>query len=199
VFYGAAGAEARALTGQDVVVVGGGNSAGQTALHLARHARSVTMLVRGDALAATMSDYLISAITASPTIRVLVRNEVVDGGGAAGLEAVTVRDRDSGTTRDLRAAALFVLIGAEPRTAWLAGTVARDDRGYVRTGPDLLRTESAPRWPLSRPPLLLETSQPGVFAAGDVRSRSLKRVAAAAGEGATAISLVHEYLAAGGS
>jgi thioredoxin reductase (NADPH) len=180
-------------------VVGAGNSAGQAALHLARFARSVTMLVRGDALAATMSEYLVSAITASPEVRVLVRTEVVDGAGSAGLESVTVRERDGGTTRQLPAAALFVLIGAEPRTSWLAGTVALDDRGYVRTGPDLLTTESAPRWRLPRPPMLLETSLPGVFAAGDVRSRSIKRVAAAAGEGATAVSLVHEYLAARGS
>ena len=196
VFYGAAGAEARALTGQDVVVVGAGNSAGQTALHLARYARSVTMLVRGDGLGASMSDYLVSVITASPNVRVLVRTEVVDGVGSSGLESITVRDRDSRTARELPAAALFVLIGAEPRTAWLAGSVARDDRGFVRTGPDLLRTDSAPGWRLPRAPMLLETSQPGVFAAGDVRSRSIKRVAAAAGEGATAISLVHEYLAA---
>jgi thioredoxin reductase (NADPH) len=196
VFYGAAGAEARALTGQDVVVVGAGNSAGQAALHLARYARSVTMLVRGDGLGASMSDYLVSVITASPNIRVLVRTEVVDGVGSSGLESITVRDRDSRTARELPAAALFVLIGAEPRTAWLAGSVARDDRGFVRTGPDLLRTDAAPRWRLPRAPMLLETSQPGVFAAGDVRSRSIKRVAAAAGEGATAISLVHEYLAA---
>jgi thioredoxin reductase (NADPH) len=123
----------------------------------------------------------------------------VDGVGSAGLESVTVRERDGGTTRQLPAAALFVLIGAEPRTSWLAGTVALDDRGSVRTGPDLLTTESAPRWRLARPPMLLETSLPGVFAAGDVRSRSIKRVAAAAGEGATAVSLVHEYLAARGS
>ena len=196
VFYGAAGAEARALTGQDVVVVGAGNSAGQAVLHLARYARSVTMLVRGDGLGASMSDYLVSVITASPNIRVLVRTEVVDGVGSSGLESITVRDRDSRTARELPAAALFVLIGAEPRTAWLAGSVARDDRGFVRTGPDLLRTDSAPGWRLPRAPMLLETSQPGVFAAGDVRSRSIKRVAAAAGEGATAISLVHEYLAA---
>ncbi|WP_138733624.1 NAD(P)/FAD-dependent oxidoreductase [Modestobacter excelsi] len=109
-----------------------------------------------------------------------------------------MRDRDSGTTRDLPAAGVFVLIGAESRTAWLAGTVARDDRGHVLTGPDLLRVEPGPRWPLRRPPMLLGTSRPGVFAAGDVRARSVKRVAATAGEGAT-ISLVHEYLEAHGS
>jgi thioredoxin reductase (NADPH) len=197
VFYGAAGAEARALSGQDVVVVGAGNSAGQAAIHLARYARSVTVLVRGDALGATMSDYLVSAITAAPQIQVLVRTEVVEGVGVTGLESVTVRDRESGTVRELPAAALFVLIGAEPRTAWLAGSVARDERGFLRTGPELLQTPAEPPWRLPRAPMLLETSMPGVFAAGDVRSRSMKRVAAAAGEGATAVSLVHEYLATG--
>ena len=196
VFYGAAGAEARALTGQDVLVVGAGNSAGQAAVHLARYARSVTMLVRGSGLGATMSDYLVTVIGASPDIRVLTRTEVVDGCGVNGLDSVTVVDRDSGLRRELPAAALFVLIGAEPRTAWLAGSLERDDRGFVLTGRDLVRGEAAPQgWPLRRPPMLLETSLPGVFAAGDVRHRSIKRVAAAAGEGATAIQLIHEYLA----
>jgi thioredoxin reductase (NADPH) len=196
VFYGAAGAEARALTGSDVVVVGAGNSAGQAAVHLARHARSVTMVVRGAGLAATMSDYLGTVIGATPTITVLPNTEVVDGDGMGGLDSLTVVDRTDGRRRQLPAAALFVLIGAEPRTDWLAGSLARDDRGFVRTGQDLLRGDTAPAdWPLHRPPMLLETSMPGVFAAGDVRSRSVKRVAAAAGEGATVIHLVHEYLA----
>jgi len=196
VFYGAAGAEARALTGKDVVVVGAGNSAGQAAVHLARYARTVTMVVRGTSLGATMSDYLVTVIGATPNIHVLVRTEVVDGVPDNGLTAVTLADRDSGRCRQLPAEALFVLIGAEPRTAWLAGSVALDDRGFVLTGRDLLRGGPAPpEWPLRRSPMLLETSLPGVFAAGDVRHRSIKRVAAAAGEGATAIQLVHEYLA----
>ena len=201
VFYGAAGAEARALAGQDVHVIGAGNSAGQAALHLARHARSVTMLVRGSGLGATMSEYLVSVITASPNIDVLVRTEVADGRGAGGLTSLTLLDRASGARSEVPAAALFVLIGAQPRTEWLAGSVARDDRGFVLTGRDLPRGQGSPvparpdDWPLRRPPLQLETSIPGVFAAGDVRHRSVKRVAAAAGEGATAIQLVHEYLA----
>jgi thioredoxin reductase (NADPH) len=200
VFYGAAGSEARALAGQDVFVVGAGNSAGQAALHLARYARAVTMVVRGPGLSVTMSDYLVTAIEESPNIEVLVGTEVVDGAGVGGLGTVTLRDRGSGARRDRPAAALFVLIGAEPRTEWLAGAVARDDRGFVLTGRDLERNGGrVGEWPLRRPPLLLETSLPGVFAAGDVRHRSVKRVAAAAGEGATAIQLVHEYLAGDGA
>jgi thioredoxin reductase (NADPH) len=201
VFYGAAGSEARALAGQDVFVIGAGNSAGQAALHLARYARTVTMVVRGAGLGVTMSDYLVSVIAETGNIRVLVRTEVVDGAGVGGLSSVTLLDRTSGDRREVPAAALFVLIGAEPRTDWLAGSVARDDRGFVLTGRDLLRGQGSSMlalpddWPLRRPPLLLETSIPGVFAAGDVRHRSVKRVAAAAGEGATAIQLVHEYLA----
>jgi thioredoxin reductase (NADPH) len=196
VFYGAAGSEARALAGQDVFVIGAGNSAGQAALHLAGYARSVTMVVRGAALGVTMSDYLVTEIGQRPNIEVLVRTEVVDGGGAGGLGWVTLLDRGTGARREVPAAALFVLIGAEPRTEWLAGAVARDERGFVLTGRDL-QSDSirAVPWPLRRPPLLLETSIPGVFAAGDVRHRSVKRVAAAAGEGATAVQLVHEYLA----
>ena len=195
VFYGAAGAEARAMQGRDVVVVGGGNSAGQAAVHLARYARSVTMLVRGPSLAATMSTYLITEITGHPAISVRVRTEIVDGGGSGGLETLTVVDHTTGRPATIPATALFVLIGAEPHTDWLAGTVARDPQGYLLTG-QLAGTAGAdPAWPLERPPMLLETSVPGVFAAGDVRSRSIKRVAAAVGEGATAVRLVHAYLA----
>jgi len=196
VFYGAAGAEARALAGQDVFVIGAGNSAGQAAVHLARYARSVTLVARGPSLGASMSEYLVTVIGASSNIRVLVRSEVVDGTGVDGLTSLTLADRATGERAVLPAAALFVLIGAEPRTGWLAGAVSLDDRGFVLTGRDLGTEDTDPRgWPLQRPPLLLETSLPGVFAAGDVRHRSIKRVAAAAGEGATAIQLVHEYLA----
>jgi thioredoxin reductase (NADPH) len=198
VFYGAAGAEARAMAGQEVYVVGAGNSAGQAALHLARYARTVTVVVRGTALGTTMSEYLVTALEASPNVRVLLRTEVVDGAGRNGLEFLTLADRASGERREVPAAALFVLIGAEPRTAWLRGSVELDERGFLLTGRDLLRDGACPPgWPLRRPPMLLETSLPGVFAAGDVRHRSIKRVAAAAGEGATAIQLVHEYLAEG--
>ena len=195
VFYGAAGAEAQAMSGRDVVVVGGGNSAGQAAVHLARYARSVTMLVRGAGLAATMSKYLITEITSNPAISVRVRAEIVDGGGSGSLETLTVVDHTSGRATTIPATALFVLIGAQPHTDWLAGTVARDPQGYLLTGELAAGTDAAPAWPLERSPMLLETNVPGVFAAGDVRSRSVKRVAAAVGEGATTVRLIHAYLA----
>jgi len=195
VFYGAAGAEARAMEGRDVFVVGAGNSAAQAALHLARYAASVTILCRRDALARSMSDYLVQQIERAPNIVVRFQTEPVDGHGGGRLEGITLRDRRSGATQDVPAGALFVMIGAEPRTDWLAGSVERDDRGYVLTGHDLLRSGTPPAgWPLPRPPLLLETSIPGVFAAGDVRHRSVKRVASAVGECAIAVQLVREYL-----
>jgi thioredoxin reductase (NADPH) len=196
VFYGAAGSEAHAMEGQQVFVVGAGNSAGQAALHLAEHAASVTVLVRGDALATTMSDYLVTKLQATPNISVRLRTEVVDGQGSGRLERLTLRDGRNHTTQTVAAAGLFVLIGAEPRTHWLRETVACDQRGYLLTGRDLLGAGGLPTgWPLARPPLFLETSLPGVFAAGDVRHRSIKRVASAVGEGAIAVQLVHEYLA----
>ena len=195
VFYGAAGAEARAMEGHDVYVVGAGNSAGQASLHLARYAASVTILVRGEALGRSMADYLVQQIERAPNITVRLHIEVVGGQGGRRLEGLSLRDRRSGATQDVPAAALFVMIGAEPHTEWLAGTVERDDRGYILTGHDLLRAgRPPPGWPQHRPPLLLETSIPGVFAAGDVRYRSVKRVASAVGEGAVAVQLVHEYL-----
>jgi thioredoxin reductase (NADPH) len=195
VFYGAAGAEARAVQGQDVFVVGAGNSAGQASLHLARWAASVTILARGDALGQSMSDYLVQQIERAPNIAVRLHTEVVDGKGGRRLEGLSLRDRHGGATEDIPAAALFVMIGAQPHTEWLAGTVKRDDRGYILTGHDLLRAgRPPPGWPYQRPPLLLETSLPGVFAAGDVRYRSVKRVTSAVGEGAVAIQLVHDYL-----
>jgi thioredoxin reductase (NADPH) len=195
VFYGAAGAEARAMQGKDVFVVGAGNSAGQAALHLAKYAASVTMLVRGDALSTTMSNYLVTEINERPNVRVRVRTEVIGGGGHGYLETLTLRSHDIDEPEVVRASALFLLIGAEPQTEWLAGVVERDDRGYILTGHDLLRAGRPPDdWPLERPPSLMETSIPGVFAVGDVRYRSVKRVASAVGSGAIAMQLVHEYL-----
>jgi thioredoxin reductase (NADPH) len=194
VFYGAAGSELRAMAGRDVFVVGGGNSAGQTTLYLARHARHVTLLVRGDNLARSMSDYLIREIEATANITVRLHTEVVDGHGADRLEGLTLRDRRDDGTEQVPAAALFVLIGGEPRTQWLPETVQLR-WGYVLTGRDVVRDETGPsRWPLDRAPLPLETSVPGVFAVGDARHRSIKRVASAVGDGATAVRLVHEYL-----
>ncbi len=194
VFYGAAGSEARAMEGQDVCVVGGGNSAGQAAAHLAKHARSVTVLVRGDSLSRNMSEYLITEIDQLPNVYVRVGVDLVDGEGDGHLEKLVIRDRDTGMIERVSASALFVLIGAEPRTDWMGDAILRDKRGYVLTGTDLMQDERfGGVWPLKRPPLFLETSVPGIFAAGDVRYRSVKRVASAVGEGAIAIQQLYEY------
>jgi thioredoxin reductase (NADPH) len=195
VFYGSAGSEAQAMEGSDVFVVGAGNSAGQASLHLARYARQVTILVRGDSLARSMSDYLTREIEATANITVRRNTEITDGHGSDYLESLTLRDSLQGRTEHLPAAALFVLIGGEPRTQWLPGTIQLE-RGYILTGRDVVREGAHPsRWPLDRPPLLLETSMPGVFAAGDARYRSIKRVASSVGDGATVVRLAHEYLA----
>jgi thioredoxin reductase (NADPH) len=195
VFYGAAASEARAMRGRDVCVVGGANSAGQAAVFLAGHAASVTLLVRGDSLD-DMSRYLANELERMPNVTVRLGVEVVDGEGDERLEAVTLRHRDRGELERLPTSALFAHIGAEPRTEWLRGSVARDASGYVLTGADLLRADcGGDDWPLARPPLVFETSIPGVFAAGDVRHGSIKRVASAVGEGAVAVQLVHQYLA----
>jgi thioredoxin reductase (NADPH) len=197
VFYGAAVTEASAMRGQHVFVVGGANSAGQAAVYLARFAERVTVLVRGSALAHTMSDYLVRQVEVCPNIDVRCNAEVVGGQGRGRLESLTVRDRRSGTTTIEPAVALFVLIGAEPHTEWLPAEIARDQWGFVLTGRDLAADgRVSPPWATSRAPLFLESSMPGVFATGDVRHRSVKRVSSAVGDGAIAIALVHEYLAA---
>ena len=196
VFYGAAGSEARAMQGQHVCVVGAGNSAGQAAAHLAKYAASVTILVRGDTLATSMSEYLINELGQLPNVTVRPGVEVIGGEGDGRLEALTIRDRAAGTTERMSTSALFVLIGADPHTDWLGGCVERDRQGYILTGTDLIRDGRLPSgWPLSRPPFHLETSLPGVFAAGDVRYGSVKRVASAVGEGAIAVQFLHRYLA----
>jgi thioredoxin reductase (NADPH) len=195
VFYGAATTEARALEGQEVYVVGGANSAGQAALYLSKYASRVTLLVRGGPLEASMSDYLIKEIEATENIEVCLNTRVVGGGGQGRLEYLALEDSTSDRTDSVPAAALFVLIGAEPHTEWLPKELERDERGFVVTGQDLLRDGQMPGgWLLERAPLLLETSMPGVFAVGDVRHRSVKRVASAVGEGSIAIQLIHEYL-----
>lgn len=191
VFYGAAVAEAQALVGQRVFVVGGGNSAGQAALHLAKYAERVTILVRSQSLAESMSTYLISEIDAAHNVDVRSFVEVVDGGGAGRLEWLRVRARGTGEEETLPAAAVFVLIGAQPNTGWLGTVVARDQWGFVLTGDDVERDGGG------RAPLPYETSVPGVFAVGDVRHGSAKRVASAVGEGSVAVRSVHDYLAAG--
>jgi thioredoxin reductase (NADPH) len=215
VFYGAAISEAPAMRGKRVYVVGGGNSAGQAAMHLARWAEQVTILIRRSSLAATMSDYLIREIDAAPNIEVRPRVQVTDGSGTNFLRSLVIEELDTGIRDTVPADGLFILIGSEPRTEWLASVVARDGWGFVLTGSDLAvghtdtehaDTEHADTgrtdrrragdhvpWPLQRPPLLLETSMPGVFAVGDVREGSVKRVASAVGEGAVAIQLVHRY------
>jgi thioredoxin reductase (NADPH) len=191
VFYGAAGAEAPALTGQQVYVVGGANSAGQAALHLARYAAHVTLLIRGSSVAAGMSDYLVRHIEATANISVRLHSRVVDARGTDHLETLTVEDVRTGAREEVEAAAMFVMIGAEPRTDWLRDTLQIDDRGFILTGRDV----SSNAWPLTRPPLPFETSLPGVFAAGDVRYGSVKRVAGAVGEGSVTVGSVHQYLA----
>ncbi|SOD94447.1 NAD(P)/FAD-dependent oxidoreductase [Blastococcus haudaquaticus] len=195
VFYGAAVSEAPAMRGRQVFVVGGGNSAGQAAVHLSRYADHVTVLIRRASLVETMSDYLIRELDALPNVDVRPRAQVVGGSGGDFLEGLTIRDLDSGA-ETVEAGVLFVLIGSEPRTGWLTGTLATDRWGFLLTGAALLGGETVPAWPLDRPPALLETSLPGVFAAGDVRSGSVKRVASAVGEGALAVTLVHAHLAA---
>jgi thioredoxin reductase (NADPH) len=198
VFYGAAATEARAMKDREVFVVGGANSAGQAAVHLARHAAKVTVLVRGQSLADTMSDYLIREIESAPNIAVRYKVGVTGGTGRSRLESLTLTDLQTGAAETAAAAALFVLIGAEPRTQWLPASVRRDQPGFVLTGNDLLEN-GRPHvdWPLQRMPMFLESSLPGVFAVGDVRHGSVKRVASAVGEGSIAIRLVHDHLRGG--
>ncbi|MBW8305667.1 MAG: FAD-dependent oxidoreductase [Thiobacillus sp.] len=190
IFYTTFG-ETRLVRGLDVAVVGGGNSAGQAVVHLAKFARKVTLIVRGHALERTMSDYLVQQIRLTPNIEVRLAAEVVGGDGGERLETLQLRDRSSNAVEAIPVRILFVLIGALPHTNWLQGVVQRDAKGFIPTG---ARVDLA-LWPLQRPPLNFETSVPGVFAIGDVRLDSMKRLAAAVGEGAGAIQNVHQYLA----
>jgi thioredoxin reductase (NADPH) len=196
VFYGAAASESHAMQGQDVFIVGAGNSAGQAAIHLARYARTVTLVVRSASLDKSMSAYLVRQIESTPNVVVRCRTEVVGGGGDERLERLTLVDRARASPQpaeEVAAAALFIMIGGEPHTQWLPKELARDAQGYLVTGRDVLHQFPAD-WSADRDPLPLETSVAGVFAAGDVRQGSIKRVASAVGEGATAVRLVHEYL-----
>ncbi len=190
VFYGSAMSAARELEGQDVVVVGGGNSAGQAAIHLARFARSVTILIRRASLGETMSQYLINEIEWNPRVSVRASSEVCDGGGEGRLEWLDVRDRSDGTVERVAVGGLFLLLGAEPHCDWVPPEVARDERGFVLTGRDVPTEE----WQDGLPPANLATTVPGVFAVGDIRAGSMKRVAAASGEGASVVPLVHTWL-----
>jgi thioredoxin reductase (NADPH) len=195
VYYGATASEAGQCVGEEVYVVGAANSAGQAALNLARYAKRVVMVVRAEQLEATMSQYLVGRIRSAPNIEVRLRSEVVAARGDGHLEAVTLVDRSTGTREEVLTSWLFVFIGAMPRTDWLGDDVARTTKGFVVTGQDLFTSTGATRWPLARAPYALETSVPGVFAAGDVRQDSMKRVASAVGEGAMSVYLVHRYLA----
>jgi thioredoxin reductase (NADPH) len=189
--YGAAMTAAREMEGYDVVVVGGGNSAGQAALHLARFARSVTIVVRRPGLEETMSKYLIDEIGYNERIEVLPSTRVVDGGGEGQLEWLYLENTETGARTTHEARGLFLLLGAQPRCDWLPPELARDENSFVLTGRDVPRD----KWPDGVPPANLATTVPGVFAAGDIRAGSMKRVAAASGEGASAVPLVHAYLA----
>jgi len=191
VYYGAAAAEAAAVQGQDVYMLGAGNSAGQAALLLARYAKSVTLVAMEDAISERMSQYLVERVESAPNIRTRTGCTVCSATGESRLETITIRDEKTGETEEVSTEALFVFIGAAPETEWLEGTLARDEQGYLRVG----RRLEAGEWPLKdRQPFLLETSMPGVFAAGDVHSGSVKRVATAVGEGSMAVQFVHEYL-----
>ncbi len=195
VYYGSALTEASACIDQDVYIVGGANSAGQAAVYLSRHAKSVTLLVRGPSLERSMSYYLIQQIAEVPNITVRTCTEVIGADGDGHLERLTLRNTADGDTETVSAQLLFVFIGAAPLTEWLDGVVTRDDHGFVVAGPDLAPGGQKPAgWELDRAPYHLETSIPGVFVAGDARAESAKRVASAVGEGAMAVMLVHRYL-----
>jgi thioredoxin reductase (NADPH) len=196
VYYGAGPAEAISCKDEDVYIIGGANSAGQAAMNFSKYARSVVMLVRGNSLAASMSQYLIDQIKQTPNIQVQFRSRVGEVHGESRLEAISIHCGDSGQVDRVPAIALFIFIGAMPRTEWLAGVIERDERGFILTGPELAREDRRPKgWTLDRDPTLLETNVPGVFAVGDVRHGSVKRVASGVGEGSIAVQFIHQYLA----
>ena len=196
VYYGAAATEAPTIEGRDAYVVGGGNSAGQAAMYFSRFARSVTILIRGESLTSSMSQYLIDQIDATANITVRNHTQVVEARGEKGLEQLVIQHNITDATEVVEAAGLFVFIGALPHTEWLDGLVRRDAKGFVLTGPALVGADGELRnWPLERDPYPFETSVPGIFAAGDVRSGSVKRVASGVGEGSVSVSSIHRYLA----
>ncbi|MEO1208932.1 MAG: FAD-dependent oxidoreductase [Cyanobacteria bacterium J06638_20] len=200
VYYGAAQTEAMACAGEDVYVVGGANSAGQAAMYFSRFARQVTMLVRGDSLTKSMSQYLIDQIEATDNIQVWIHSSVIEAKGNSHLEALVIENSQTGEVQTLSAKSLFIFIGAVPRTDWLHGLIERDNRGFILTGSDMTDpgnaapSEQPAPWSLERPPFLLETNVPGVFAVGDVRHGSIKRVASGVGEGSICVQFVHRHL-----
>jgi thioredoxin reductase (NADPH) len=195
VYYGGGATEALSCKGEKVYVVGGANSAGQAAMNFAKYAERVVMLVRGDSLASTMSQYLIDQIKETPNIQLWTHASVSEVHGETHLEEVSVLCSDTNKTERVPASAMFIFIGALPRTDWLAGTIERDDRGFVLTGTDTMQAGQHPKgWSLDRDPFLLETNVPGIFAVGDVRHGSVKRVASGVGEGSVAVQFIHQYL-----
>jgi len=198
-YYGAGASEALLTKNEDVFIVGGGNSAGQAALHFAPFAKRVSIVIRGDSLKKTLSQYLIDRIYAAPNIKALARTDIAGLRGEDCLEEITLRHRDTGEERKVSTRWLFVCIGGAPHTQWAEELgIVRDEAGYLVTGPDLVHAGQRPaNWPLDRDPYYLETNMPGMFAAGDVRHGSVKRCASAVGEGAMAVAFVHRYLAQG--
>jgi thioredoxin reductase (NADPH) len=195
VYYGAALTEAAYYKGKPMFVLGGANSAGQGAMLFSRYASKVTMLVRGSSLQKDMSQYLIDQINGTENINVRVRTSIIEAIGTDRLEALVIKDNDTGDIETVPAAALFVFIGAKPHSEFVADVVERNEAGFILTGPDLIRDGRRPKnWRLNRDPYLLETSVPGIFAAGDIRQGTIRRVASAVGQGSTAVSLVHQYL-----
>jgi thioredoxin reductase (NADPH) len=195
IYYGGGATEALSCKGEIVYVVGGANSAGQVAMNFARYADRVIILVRGDSLSSTMSQYLIDQIQATANIQLWKHASLAEAHGATHLEEISVLCSDTGKIERVPANAVFIFIGALPRTDWLASVVERDDRGFLLTGPDLIRDGQRPKkWALDRDPFLLETNVPGIFAVGDVRHGSIKRVASGVGEGSVAVQFIHQYL-----
>jgi thioredoxin reductase (NADPH) len=195
VYYGAAQTEAIACQGEEVYIIGGANSAGQAAMYFSKYARQVTILVRGESLTKSMSQYLIDQINETPNIKVMVHSSVIEAKGETSLEEIAIANSQTGETQTVNATSLFIFIGAVPRTDWLDGVIERDNRGFVLTGQDLKHGGNRPKgWTLERDPFLLETNVPGVFAVGDVRHNSVKRVASGVGEGSICVQFVHQYL-----
>jgi thioredoxin reductase (NADPH) len=195
VYYGGGATEALSCKGELIYVVGGANSAGQAAMNFARYAEKVVLLVRGDGLSATMSQYLIDQIQRTPNIQIWTHASLAEVHGETRLEEISVLCSDTNTVERVPASSIFIFIGALPRTDWLAGLIERDDRGFILTGPDLIRDGQRPKgWTLDRDPFLLETNVPGIFAVGDVRHGSVKRVASGVGEGSVAVQFIHQYL-----
>jgi thioredoxin reductase (NADPH) len=195
VYYGGGATDALSYKGETVYVVGGANSAGQAAINFAKYAERVVIVVRGASLSSTMSQYLIDQIKKTASIEIWAHASVAEVHGETHLEEISFLCSDTNKTERVPATAMFIFIGALPRTEWLASIIERDERGFILTGPDLLRDGQRPKgWPLERDPFLLETSVPGVFAVGDVRHGSIKRVASGVGEGSVAVQFIHQYL-----